>query len=128
MNTTDFQKKSLLGIFFRYFKRHWKLFALDMGCAIAISGVDLLFPIVTRSALYDLLPNQLYATFFTIIAIMVGTYLIRAGLQYIVCYFGHTFGVRVETDIRADLFRHMQAMGPTLDAGNPQAKLTTRTT
>ena len=87
MNTTDFQKKSLLGIFFRYFKRHWKLFALDMGCAIAISGVDLLFPLVTRSALYDLLPNQLYATFFTIIAIMVGTYLIRAGLQYIVCYY-----------------------------------------
>src|SRR5699024_3326219 len=116
------------GIFFRYFKRHWKLFALDMGCAIAISGVDLLFPIVTRSALYDLLPNQLYATFFTIIAIMVGTYLIRAGLQYIVCYFGHTFGVRVETDIRADLFRHMQAMSHDFYDRNRTGQLMSRLT
>ncbi len=128
MNTTDFQKKSLLGIFFRYFKRHWKLFALDMGCAIAISGVDLLFPIVTRSALYDLLPNHLYTTFFTIIAIMVGTYLIRAGLQYIVCYYGHTFGVRVETDIRADLFRHMQAMSHDFYDRNRTGQLMSRLT
>ena len=37
-------------------------------------------------------------------------YVLRAVLNYIVCYFGHTFGIRVEADIRADLFAHMQEL------------------
>ncbi|HIT33622.1 MAG TPA: ABC transporter ATP-binding protein [Candidatus Faecousia intestinigallinarum] len=108
MTQKDFQRKKPLVIFLSYFPKHKKLFAIDILCACLIAGIDLLFPLVTRSALYDLLPNQLYKTFFTVMAIVVVCYVLRAFLNYIVCYYGHTFGIRVEADIRADLFRKMQ--------------------
>ena len=57
-----------------------------------------------------MLPGQMYRTFFTVMGIMVACYLLRAYLNYIVSYYGHTFGIRVEADIRKDLFRHMQDM------------------
>ena len=60
MTTKDYQKKSPLMIFLSYFKNHKKLFAIDVLCAVGISAIDLLFPLVTRSALYDMLPNRMY--------------------------------------------------------------------
>ena len=59
MNAKDFQKKSPLFIFLRYFKNHKKLFAIDILCAVLIAGVDLAFPLITRSALYDMLPGKM---------------------------------------------------------------------
>ena len=110
MTDKDFKTKSPLLIFLSYFKNHKRLFITDMLCAVLIAAIDLAFPLVTRSALYDMLPNNLFGTFFTVIAVMVVCYLLRAFLNYIVCYYGHTFGIRVEADIRADLFRHMQKL------------------
>ena len=110
MKKEDFRRKSPLMIFLSYFGRHKGLFAVDILCAVCIAGVDLLFPLITRSALYDMLPNQMYRTFFTVMAVFVVFYALRAFLNYIVAYYGHTFGIRVEADIRADLFRHMQEM------------------
>jgi len=110
MTTKDYQKKSPLAIFLGYFKNHKKLFAIDVACAVAIAAIDLAFPLVTRTALYDLLPNSLYTTFFVIMAAVVVSYVLRSLLNYIVAYYGHTFGIRVEADIRADLFRHMQEL------------------
>ncbi len=111
MTTKDFQRKSPLLIFLHYFKNHKGLFAVDILCASLIAAIDLLFPLVTRTALYDMLPNNLYGTFFTVILIMVGCYALRTVLNFIVSYYGHTFGIRVEADIRADLFRHIQTLG-----------------
>ena len=110
MTTKDYQKKSPLAIFLRYFGRHKGLFAVDILCAVLIAAVDLLFPLVTRAALYEMLPDQMYRTFFIVMGVMVACYLLRAFLNYIVAYYGHTFGIRVEADIRKDLFRHMQDM------------------
>lgn len=110
MTTRDYRRKSPLLIFLGYFRNHKKLFAIDILCACVIAAIDLLFPLVTRSALYDMLPGQLYKTFFTVMVIIVACYVLRAFLNYIVCYYGHTFGIRVEADIRADLFRHMQEL------------------
>lgn len=110
MTTKDYQKKRPILIFLKYFSNHKGLFAVDILCAVLIAAVDLLFPLVTRSALYDMLPNQMYDTFFTVMIVMVAAYLLRAFLNYIVSYYGHTFGIRVEADIRRDLFRHMQDM------------------
>ncbi len=111
MTTKEYQKKSPLSIFLHYFKNHLGLFLTDISCAVVIAAIDLAFPLITRKALYDLLPNQAYRTFFIIMLVVLGCYVIRTGLHYIVCYFGHTFGIRVEADIRADLFRHMQELG-----------------
>ena len=110
MTTKDYQTKSILQIFFSYFKPHRRLFFIDMTCAFLMSMVDLAFPYVSRTCMYDLLPENLYATFFTVMAIMLVAYILRALLQYVVCYWGHTFGIRVEADIRRDLFNHMQTL------------------
>ena len=110
MTTKDFQKKRPLIIFLQYFKNHKKLFALDILCACLIAGVDLAFPLITRSALYDMLPGKMYRTFFIVMAVVVLCYVVRSLLNFTVTYFGHIFGIRVEADIRRDLFRHMQTL------------------
>ncbi|MBP3479584.1 MAG: ABC transporter ATP-binding protein [Oscillospiraceae bacterium] len=110
MTTKDFQRKSPLTIFLSYFKNHMGLFILDVSCAVGIAIIDLAFPLVTRSALYDMLPGQLYRTFFIICGAVVLAYVLRSLLNFVISYHGHTFGIRVEADIRADLFRHMQKL------------------
>ena len=110
MTREDFKKKSPIVIFLSYFKNHKKLFAIDVLCACGIAAVDLLFPMATRKALYEMLPNKMYQTFFTVMITIVVCYVLRSLLQFVVAYFGHTFGIRVEADIRKDLFGKMQEM------------------
>ena len=110
MNTKEFQNTSLLSIFFSYFKPHKKLFILDMSCAFLIALIDLSFPAITRYSLNELLPVSNYKAFITIMIIILFAYTLRAFFYYIVTYYGHTFGVLVEADIRSDLFQHMQEL------------------
>lgn len=110
MTTQQYREKSPLRIFLSYFAAHKRLFALDITCAVLMAAIDLSFPLVTRQALYDYLPGGKYRVFFTVMAVAAAFYVLRAGLNYIVCYLGHTFGIRVEADIRRDLFRHLQEM------------------
>ena len=110
MKKRDFKNHSPLRIFISYFSNHKLLFGIDVLCACGIAAVDLLFPLITRKALYTWLPEEMYKTFFAVMIIVVGCYLLRSCLNFIVAYFGHTFGIRVEADIRRDLFHHMQTM------------------
>ncbi len=128
MTTQDYQRKSPLMIFLNYFKNHKKLFAIDVFCAVCIAAIDLAFPLVTRSALYEMLPGHMYKTFFTVMIVVVACYVLRSFLNYIVAYYGHTFGIRVEADIRRDLFRHMQDLSFDFYDENRTGKLMARLT
>lgn len=128
MTTEEYRKKSPLRIFLHYFGNHKGLFALDIGCATLIALIDLTFPLVTRKSLYDLLPNGKYGVFFGLMIAAAIVYVLRAGLNYIVCYFGHTFGIRVEADIREDLFRHMQELSYDFYDANRTGQLMSRLT
>ncbi len=128
MTTEEYRKKSPLIIFLNYFKNHKGLFAVDVACAVGIAAIDLMFPLVTRSALYDMLPGQMYRTFFTVMVAVVLCYVLRSVLNFIVAYFGHTFGIRVEADIRRDLFRHMQELSFDFYDRNRTGKLMARLT
>lgn len=97
-----------LKIFISYIAGHKKLFALDMSCALLVSVIDLLFPYVSRSSMNRLLPEKLFTLFFTVMAIMVAAYLVKAGLYYIITVVGHRMGVLIEADMRRDVFDHMQ--------------------
>ncbi len=110
MTTQDFQQKSALQIFLSYFRPHRKLFIMDLACALMISMIDLAFPAVSRWCMYELLPQSAYKTFFAVMAVVFAAFLLRALLTYVICYWGHTFGILVEADIRHDLFRHMQEL------------------
>ena len=110
MTTKEFQERSDLRIFLSYFKPHKKLFVLDMVCALTIALIDLTFPYLSRWCMYELLPQNAYRTFFTVMAAAAAAFAVRGVLTYIIGYYGHTFGILVEVDIRRDLFRHMQKL------------------
>ena len=110
MTSKDFKNRSPISIFLSYFKNHRKLFAIDVLCACLIAAIDLAFPLITRHALYEMLPGKMYKVFFVIMVAVVLCYVLRSYLNYIVSYYGHTFGIRVEADIRKDLFGHMQTL------------------
>ncbi len=128
MTTEEYRKKKPLAVFLHYFKNHRRLFAIDITCAMLIACIDLAFPLVTRLSLYDLLPNEKYGAFFTLMAGCLAFYFLRSWLNYIVCYYGHTFGIRVEADIRADLFHHMQEMSYDFYDANRTGQLMSRLT
>ncbi len=111
MTTGDFQRKSEFSILFSYFRPHWKLFLLDMAAALMISIIDLSFPFASRLCLYYLLPKQAFRAFWAIMGLFLLLFLLRGLLNFVITFFGHNFGIRVETDIRRDLFRHMQELG-----------------
>ena len=112
----------------RYFKPHMKLFLLDMACAVTASAIDLAFPLVSRYAMYTLLPDRLFGAFFALMAAVVLFYVLRSVCYYVMTFWGHTFGIRVETDIRADLFRHLQELDfefyDQMRTGNLMSRLT----
>ena len=110
MTTKDYQKKSGLSIFLSFFRPHRKLFALDLGCALLVSLIDLCYPIVSRTAMHKLLPEHAFQTFFLVMGVVVAAYILRSFLYFIIGYWGHTFGIRVEADIRSVLFTHMQEL------------------
>lgn len=103
----DYTQKPL-NIFMRYIAGHKKLFALDMSCALLVSVIDLVFPYVSRTSMNRLLPGKLFTLFFTVMALMVAAYLVKAGLYYIITVLGHRMGVLIEADMRRDVFNHMQ--------------------
>ena len=111
MTTKDYQRKTTMQIFLHFFKPHMGLFILDMVCALIVSLIDLAYPLISRWAMYELLPQNAFQTFFTVMAVVVFAYIVRAFLYYIITYWGHTFGIRVEADIREALFCHMQELG-----------------
>ena len=111
MTTQDYRTRNPLRIFLSYFKPHRRLFALDMTCAFLIACIDLAFPLVSRAAMYSWLPQRQFRTFFIVMAVVVAAYLLRSGLYFVVAYWGHTFGIRVEADIRRDLYHHIQELG-----------------
>ena len=128
MKRDFFKKHGMIRIFLSYFKPHRRLFALDMCCALLVAAVDLAFPIVSRTAMNTYLPDGAFATFFAVMGVLVLAYLIRAILQFVISYWGHTFGIRVEADIRRDLFRHMQSLGYDFYDRNRTGQLMSRLT
>ena len=127
-DTRYYQQHGLLRIFLSYFGPHRRLFLLDMLCALFIGAVDLIFPLISRRAINTMLPAHAYHTFFVVMGIMAAAYLVRAFFYYIIAYYGHTFGIRVEADIRRDLFRHMQSLGYEFYDHNRTGQLMSRLT
>lgn len=129
-NTTqkDFRNGSELRIFLSYFRPHRKLFYLDMVSALAIAVIDLAFPAVSRWCMYTLLPANAWRTFWTVMAVVTAAYVLRSVFYYVITYWGHNFGARVEADIRRDLFRHIQELNYSFFDHNRVGQLMSRLT
>ncbi len=127
--TTEKMKRSgYLRIFVSYYGPHRKLFFLDMICALCIALVDLAFPYVSKLSMERLLPSKLFETFFAVMAVLVGAYILKSVFYFIVTYWGHLLGVRMEADIRRDLFTHMQDLSFSFYDKNRTGQLMSRVT
>ena len=104
MNYNDKQLK----IFFRYIGGQKKLFIIDMICAVLVAAIDLIFPYVSRAAMKTMLPQQMFSAFFAVMAVLVLAFVIKSLLYYVITVVGHKMGVLVESDMRRDVFTHMQ--------------------
>lgn len=109
MNKKNYNAKPF-SIFMSYIAGHKKLFGIDMLCALLVALIDLIFPYVSRYSMKVMLPNKLYATFFMVMAVLVLAYVLKAGLYYVITVIGHKMGVLVESDMRRDVFTHMQSL------------------
>lgn len=123
----DFSQSSVR-VFFSYYGPHRKLLLLDLVMAILAVAAELLFPYATRYALNRLLPNGLYKAFFLLMAGLLGAYLLRALAQYIVSVYGHELGVRVEADMREDIFEKVQSLSFSFFDKHRTGKLMSRMT
>lgn len=96
--------------FVSYYKPHKKMFFLDLLAAFLISICDLFYPILTRSILYDFIPNKKLKTIFLFLFILALIYIFKMLSNYFVGYYGHIVGVKIQADMRRDLFKHIQNM------------------
>ena len=99
-----------------------------MLCATGICLVDLAFPWVSRLCMNELLPGKLYSAFFAVMAVLALSYLLRSAFYFVVTYWGHQLGVRIEADIRRDLFSHMQDLSFSFYDKNRTGQLMSRVT
>lgn len=97
-----------LKIFFRYIGGQKKLFIIDMICAVLVAAIDLIFPYVSRAAMKTMLPQRMFSAFFAVMAVLVLAFVIKSLLYYVITVVGHKMGVLVESDMRRDVFTHMQ--------------------
>jgi len=102
--------KSLLKKFISYYKPHKKLFIIDMFFAFLVSAFDLIFPIFTRNMVNEIIPDGRMDLLLRWSIVMVFLFILRYISQYIVSYYGHYLGVKIEHDMRRDIFTHLQTL------------------
>lgn len=102
-----------------YYKPHRGLFLLDIICASLVAAVDVGFPLLTNYIMKELFPQfevagadmrSLIITFITLLIAVLTAYIMRAVMLYIVNYWGHLLGIRIEADMRRDIFSHIQTL------------------
>ncbi|MBK5242864.1 ABC transporter ATP-binding protein [Clostridium sp.] len=96
--------------FISYYSPHKKLFALDMVCAFLVASLDLVFPMVTRNILNEALPQGNIRRVFMFTAVLAILYIFKLLFNYIVEYWGHVVGVRMQYEMRKDIFSHLQTL------------------
>ncbi|EJT6477364.1 ABC transporter ATP-binding protein [Clostridium perfringens] len=100
----------MLKRFIRYYKPYKKLFILDLLAAFLVSACDLFYPMITRNIINDVIPNKQIKLLFIFAIVLTLIFLIKAGLNYFMQYWGHVVGVRMQADMRRDLFDKLQDM------------------
>ena len=100
----------MLRSFAHYYKPHWKLFVFDMICARVAAGCDLVYTVVSRNIINTYIPDKNIRLILTWCAALLVIYIIQTVMQYFMQYQGHIVGVRMQADMRRDVFEHLQKL------------------
>ncbi|MBO7149614.1 MAG: ABC transporter ATP-binding protein [Clostridia bacterium] len=114
--------------FLSYYKPHKLMFTLDMLASLLVSLLGMLYPIITRYMLNDFIPNKNVELIITFGIALFAIYLIRLFLNYFIQYYGHIIGVKMQAQMRSDMFRHLQKLPYKFYDNNETGKLMSRMT
>lgn len=98
----------MLKKFFSYYKPHKRLFIIDFSSAVFVALLELAFPLAVQWFIDQLLPSGDWGKIVTVSILLLVIYVLSTFLQYIVSYLGHKLGINIETDMRQQLFNHVQ--------------------
>ena len=118
----------MLKRFFSYYKPHKLMFTLDMLAALAVSGIGIFYPIVTRQMLNVYIPEQQVNNIVLFGCILLALYLVKMGLNYFIQYAGHMVGVKMQAQMRSDMFNHLQTLPYKFYDNNETGKIMSRMT
>ncbi len=118
----------MLKRFISYYKPHKKMLALDMAASLLISVIGMVYPIVTNKMLNEYIPGKMYKTIVFAGALVLLLYVVRMLLRYFVQYYGHLIGVRMQSQMRIDLFRHLEKLPFKFFDNNETGRIMTRIT
>jgi ATP-binding cassette subfamily B protein len=96
--------------FLVYYKPYTRLFTLDFSCAVVVALLELGFPMGVQWMIDTLLPTGNWSYILWVCAGLLFLYLLSMGLQFVVNYWGHKLGINIETDMRKQLFNHVQKL------------------
>ena len=94
--------------FFSYYKPHKRLFVIDFSSAIIVAILELAFPLAVQWFIDELLPTGEWGMIVKVSVLLLLVYILSTGLNFIVNYLGHKLGINIETDMRQELFNHVQ--------------------
>ncbi len=118
----------MLKRFIRYYRPHRLIFWLDMFAALGVAVIGVLYPMVTRRMLNDYIPQKEYKMIAIMGAVLLGVYLARMGFNFFMQYYGHVMGVRMQKQMRADLFGHIETLPYSFFDNNETGSLMSRLT
>ncbi|MGB2873317.1 ABC transporter ATP-binding protein [Psychrobacillus psychrotolerans] len=98
----------MLKKFFSYYKPHKRLFIIDFSSAVFVAILELAYPVAVQWFIDDLLPTGDWSMITKISILLLVVFILSTFLQYVVSYFGHKLGINIETDMRQQLFTHVQ--------------------
>src|SRR5690606_32733792 len=91
-----------------YYKPHKRLFVIDFSSAVIVAILELAFPVAVQWFIDDLLPSGEWNSIVTVSILLLAVFVLSTFLQYVVSYLGHKLGINIETDMREELFTHVQ--------------------
>ena len=118
----------MLKRFLAYYKPHKRIFFFDMLASLLVSVVGIFYPIVTRTMLNDLIPNRNYRMVVIFGLTLLGLYLLRMLLNFFIQYYGHVMGVRMQAQMRSDMFDHLEKLPFSYYDDNETGKIMSRMT
>ena len=124
----EVKKPSLLRRFISYYRPHKKMLALDMLASLIISVIGMTYPIVTNTMLNDLIPNKNTRMIIISGVLVLVLYIIRYFMRYFVQYYGHVIGVRMQAEMRKDMFSHLEKLPYSYYDGQETGKIMSRMT
>ena len=98
----------MLKKFVSYYKPYRKLFFLDLFAAIIVSLCDLIYPMLSRVAVNNYIPNKNYKAITLLALFLLGIYLTKLLCNFFMNYWGHVVGVRMQADMRRDVYAKLQ--------------------